>query len=238
MTFARSGRNAAGLVSASRRDRWPPPWRWPAPPRADPHRTACWRGCSAPSRGRAGTRPGWFRRAAGRWWRPRWRWPAPPPADPDRTGKPARLFSDPARFGQEGLGVGLGQPPVGGDGLVGGGQRVLPPTHVGLDVGEVVQRPREIRQEGVGVGLGQPPVSGDGLVGGGQRVLPPTHVAIAMLARLFSDHARSGRNASGLVSASRRRRWPPRSAVASASSRRPTRRLRVGEVVQRRREVG
>jgi len=74
-----------------------------------------------------------------------------------------------------GVGVGRGELPVDGDGLLGGSQRILVSTQVRQGGLDGVQRDREDGQVvGFGVRLGELPVDRDGLLGRGQRLLVST----------------------------------------------------------------
>ena len=99
------------------------------------------------------------------------------------------------------------------------------------------QRPFKLVAVRIGPPGGQLPADGDGLLDRGQRLLRRPSPA-SRIARLFSDPARSGRNASGRAAASSRR-------MAAASSARGQRLLpppQLGQpdrqVVQRRGQVG
>ena len=125
------------------------------------------------------------------------------------------------QVGAERVRAGRGQLPVDGDGFLDRGQRLLPPPQVGQPDRQVVQR----RWPGRG-----------GTRPGGPRPAPGRWSAASSIAasassrrprsasrtdRLFSDLARSGRNASGRAAASSRRMVTASSIAASASSRRP-----------------
>ena len=73
--------------------------------------------------------------------------------------------------GQEGVGAGGGELPVGGDGFLDRGQGILPPPQAGQAERLVVQRHGEVGQERVGAGGGQLAVDGDGFLDRGQGVL-------------------------------------------------------------------
>ena len=91
------------------------------------------------------------------------------------------------------------------DGFLDGGQRLLPPPQVGQPDRQVVQRPGQVGPERVRAGRGQLPA--DGRRPPGSRPAPPPAAPgrPAGSDRLFSDMARSGRNASGRAAASSRR---------------------------------
>lgn len=75
--------------------------------------------------------------------------------------------------GQEGVETQRGQPAVGGDRFLCGGQAPLAPPEFPQIDSEVVQAPREVGQEGIGTRHGQLPADGDGFLDGGQALLAP-----------------------------------------------------------------
>jgi hypothetical protein len=75
-----------------------------------------------------------------------------------------------------GIGPPGGQLPADGDGLLDGGQRLLPPPQVAQPERQVVQRTGQVGPERVRAGRGQLPVGVGGLLDGGQRLLPPPQV--------------------------------------------------------------
>ena len=105
---------------------------------------------------------------------------------------------------QEGVGARLGQAPSDVDGLLAGGERLLPAPEIGEPVAEVAEAPGEVRQEGVGARLSQAPIDVDGLLAGRERLLPAPESG-EPVPRLVRLPARSGKKASGRVSARRLR---------------------------------
>ena len=195
--LARSGRKASGRAAAtSGRPRRFPRWRPARPPGqvGQPERQVVLQraGQVGPENVRAGRGellPGRPRRL------PRWR---PARSSRPRSAQPVdRSFSDIARSGRKNV-ARSHQLPADGDGLLDGGQRVLPSAQLGQPgrTGSA-QRHGQVGPESARTGRGQLPGRTPRLPRRRRsRILPPPQVAQPER-QLFSDSARRGRKASG-----------------------------------------
>ena len=123
---------------------------------------------------------------------------------PPQVGQPERqVVQRHGQVGTERVRAGRGQLPVDGGGFLDRGQRLLPPPQVGQPERQVVQRAGQVGAERVRVGRGQLPadVTASWIAASASSRRPKS---ASRSDRLFSDTARSGRNASGRAAASSR----------------------------------